>query len=215
MRLNRNKLAGNLSFPERARVELARALCTEPSVLLLDEAMAALNHVEMDEISCSCCACLRAKGLTLRRRRASHARDHVRSANASSCLISASLSRSGTPAEVSRNPHVIEAYLGRSGWRGQADEQSRPLLTIERLMPVTMRGRGPARCVAGGASGRVRLRHRRQHRRQEHDPARISGLLPRAEASVSMAPTCGARRPTISRASVSPMFRKDVTFSRT
>ena len=38
------KLAGNLSFPERARVELARALCTAPKILLLDEVMAALNH---------------------------------------------------------------------------------------------------------------------------------------------------------------------------
>src|ERR1700731_2206381 len=45
-----HKQAGNLSFPERARVELARALCTGPKVLLLDEVMAALNHAEMAEI---------------------------------------------------------------------------------------------------------------------------------------------------------------------
>ncbi|MGC1559991.1 MAG: ATP-binding cassette domain-containing protein, partial [Bradyrhizobium sp.] len=45
-----HKLAGDLSFPERARVELARALCTAPRVLLLDEVMAALNHAEMAEI---------------------------------------------------------------------------------------------------------------------------------------------------------------------
>ena len=45
-----HKEAGNLSFPERARVELARALCTGPKVLLLDEIMAALNHVEMQEV---------------------------------------------------------------------------------------------------------------------------------------------------------------------
>lgn len=38
------KKAGNLSFPERARVEVARALCTGPKVLLLDEVMAALNE---------------------------------------------------------------------------------------------------------------------------------------------------------------------------
>ena len=44
-----DKRAGDLSFPERARVEVARALCTEPRILLLDEAMAALNHAEMEE----------------------------------------------------------------------------------------------------------------------------------------------------------------------
>jgi len=44
------KLAGELSFPEQARVELARALCTDPSVFLLDEVMAALNDIEMDEM---------------------------------------------------------------------------------------------------------------------------------------------------------------------
>ena len=44
------KRAGDLSFPERARVEVARALATEPKVLLLDEVMAALNHAETAEI---------------------------------------------------------------------------------------------------------------------------------------------------------------------
>ncbi len=42
--------AGELSFPERARVEVARALCTRPKLLLLDEVMAALTPPEMEEI---------------------------------------------------------------------------------------------------------------------------------------------------------------------
>lgn len=59
------KRARDLSFPERARVEAARALCTEPRILLLDEAMvAALNHVEMDEFL-ALLRRLRDKGLTL------------------------------------------------------------------------------------------------------------------------------------------------------
>jgi branched-chain amino acid transport system ATP-binding protein len=49
-----DKRAGDLSFPERARVELARALCTKPKILLLDEVMAALNPVEMQEIMDLC-----------------------------------------------------------------------------------------------------------------------------------------------------------------
>ena len=43
---------------------MARALCTEPRVLLLDEAMAALNHVEMDEFM-RLLRQLREEGLTL------------------------------------------------------------------------------------------------------------------------------------------------------
>ncbi len=42
--------AADLSFPERARVEVARALCTKPKLLLLDEVMAALTPPEMEEI---------------------------------------------------------------------------------------------------------------------------------------------------------------------
>ena len=58
------KQAGTLSFPERARIELARALCTGPKVLLLDEVMAALNPVEMQEIM-DLIRSLRDEGMTL------------------------------------------------------------------------------------------------------------------------------------------------------
>src|SRR5262245_17751625 len=58
------KRAGDLSFPERARVELARALCTEPKVLLLDEVMAGLNPIEMQDVM-RLIRSLRDDGLTL------------------------------------------------------------------------------------------------------------------------------------------------------
>jgi len=107
-----DKLARDLSFPERARVEVARALCTEPRVLLLDEAMAALNHIEMDEFM-ALLRQLREEGLTL------IIVEHHMRAIMSLCqrlvvLNFGQLIATGTPAEISRNPAVVEAYLGRS-----------------------------------------------------------------------------------------------------
>ncbi|MGE7468115.1 ABC transporter ATP-binding protein [Bosea sp. NPDC003192] len=106
------KLARDLSFPERARVEVARALCTEPRVLLLDEAMAALNHVEMDEFM-ALLRQLRAEGLTL------IVVEHHMRAIMSLCerlvvLNFGQMIATGTPAEISRDPAVVQAYLGRS-----------------------------------------------------------------------------------------------------
>lgn len=107
-----DKLARDLSFPERARVEVARALCTEPRILLLDEAMAALNHAEMDAFM-ALLRQLREEGLTL------IVVEHHMRAIMSLCdrLVVLNFGQkiaTGTPAEIARDPAVVEAYLGRS-----------------------------------------------------------------------------------------------------
>ncbi len=107
-----DKLARDLSFPERARVEVARALCTEPRVLLLDEAMAALNHAEMDAFMLLLRQ-LREEGLTL------IVVEHHMRAIMSLCdrlvvLNFGQMIATGTPEQIARDPAVVEAYLGRS-----------------------------------------------------------------------------------------------------
>ncbi len=106
------KVARDLSFPERARVEVARALCTEPKLLLLDEAMAALNHAEMDSFM-DLVRALRNEGLTI------IIIEHHMRAIMTLCerIIALNFGRviaEGTPSEVARHPDVVAAYLGKA-----------------------------------------------------------------------------------------------------
>jgi branched-chain amino acid transport system ATP-binding protein len=106
-----DKRAGDLSFPERARVEVARALATRPKLLLLDEVMAALNAAEKRDMI-GLIRALRGDGLTL------IVIEHHMNTIMALCDRIAALSFGrllavGPPTEIARHPAVVEAYLGR------------------------------------------------------------------------------------------------------
>ena len=92
------------------RLEVARALATKPSVVMLDEMMAGLNPAEVDE-AMALVRKIRDSGITVLMI------EHVMKAIMSICdriivLHHGELIAEGTPDQVANNPQVIEVYLG-------------------------------------------------------------------------------------------------------
>ncbi len=102
----------DLGLAPLKRVELARAAATDPQLLLLDEAGAGLNATELAELMGILQSLVKQKSVTL------CVVEHVMQMVMGLCqrivvLDYGELIAEGSPQEISANPRVIEAYLGR------------------------------------------------------------------------------------------------------
>ena len=109
-----NSLALNLTVLQKKRLEIARAMATEPKLLLLDETMAGLSGVERQEAT-ELIREINQKGITILM--IEHVMEIVMNVSDKVVVLnSGKLLMEGTPSEVASNEEVISAYLGGATW---------------------------------------------------------------------------------------------------
>jgi lipopolysaccharide export system ATP-binding protein len=125
-------LAGNradtLSGGERRRLEICRALASEPAILLLDEPFAGVDPIAVEEVQ-RIIAGLRERNLGILITD-HNVRETLQATDRAYIIVQGQILREGTPSALVADPRVREAYLGHSfdAPRGLTGEEERGLL---------------------------------------------------------------------------------------
>jgi branched-chain amino acid transport system ATP-binding protein len=112
-----DQLAGNLSYGDQRRVEIARALASDPTLLLLDEPTAGMNPQESDQLTDFMRKLRDDLGLTILL--IEHDMRVVMGISERITVLDLGEQiAEGPPAEIRHNSRVIEAYLGKQDEQG-------------------------------------------------------------------------------------------------
>jgi branched-chain amino acid transport system ATP-binding protein len=114
-----HELVGNLPYGGQRKVELARALASEPRLLLLDEPTAGMNPQETADLSATIGRLHRELGITMIL--VEHDMKMIMGLCERIIVVNhGKVLAEGTPETIQSDPHVVEAYLGRRKKDGHA-----------------------------------------------------------------------------------------------